>query len=103
MSKEIHLDGVEISIIKALGFGGGEISGEQLEERVQELEKAELLDTLRGLVMMGYVDCDKSSFKNSEEFEKAYFHVNFGYSRELKEAVNPSQREKPKSRRVRRE
>jgi hypothetical protein len=98
----ITLDGGEISILKALGFGGGDTAGEQLLERVPDMAIAELIDSLGGLVSMGYVNADRGSFNNSEEFKKTFFHVNSGYSRELKEAMDPSQ-DKSKSRRVRRE
>ena len=98
----IILDGGEISIIKGLGFGGGDCAGEQLLERVPDLAIAEVIDALSGLVMMGYVIADKVSFNNSEEFKKTNFHVNSGYARELRDALDPKD-DKPKSRRVRRE
>ncbi len=102
MPREISLDGGEISIVKALGFAGGGVSGKTLRDRVSELEDAELFDTVRSLMDIGYVVSDKSGFHTSEEFEKANFHVNSGYARDLKESLNPT-REKPKSRRIRRE
>lgn len=103
MSRDLQFDGVEISIIKALGFGGGDISGKSLMERVPELLEAEVIDTLSGLVAMGYVESDKGTFRTSEEFEKANFHINSGYSREIRDALDPKRDAKPKSRRVRRE
>jgi hypothetical protein len=102
MPRDIILDGAEISILKAIGIGGGEISGEQLVARVPHLDYAELVDTLKGMIAMGYVVSDKQSFRNSDELDMARLHVNSGYSRELKEAMDPRP-EKPKSRRVRRE
>jgi hypothetical protein len=102
MSKDINLDGTEVSIIKALGFGSGEKSGETLASLVSDLAPVELIDTMKGLVTMGYVSCDTASFQTQEEFEKANFHINSGYARELKETLNPSARPQ-KSRRVRRE
>lgn len=99
---EIHLDGGEISVIKAIGLSGGSISGETLMERLPSMERLELVDTLKGLIMFGYVVCDTHSFREIDEFKKADFHVNSGYARELKFAINPSLRPK-KSRRVRRE
>jgi len=98
----ITLDGGEISIIKALGFGGGDTGGDVLLERVSDLAFAEVVDSLQSLVQMGYVIADKGSFNNSEEFKKTNFHVNSGYARELKDAMDPNS-DKPKSRRVRRE
>lgn len=102
MSRDLNLDGVEISLIKALGFSGGEISGKELMERVPELEQAEIIDTIKGLISVGYVLSDKAVFRDRDELEGAHFNVNSGYARELKEALNPRP-EKPKSKRVRRE
>jgi hypothetical protein len=103
VSNDLNLDGVEITVLKALGFGGGDVSGEALTARVPELGEAELIDSLQTLVMMGYVVSDKGTFNGSNEFRAANFHVNSGYARELREAVNPRMQEKPKSRRMRRE
>ena len=102
MGREIQLDGTEISVIKALGIGGGEIDGGTLMERCQELELAELIDTLRGLMMQGYVEADSNSFYNKEELEDVNFRVNSGYSKDLKDALDPGPQVK-KSKRVRRE
>ena len=59
------------------------------------------MDTLKGLLMLGYISAEKASFHNMEEMKKIHFRVNSGYSKDLKEALDP-QPEK-KSRRVRRE
>ena len=100
--KDINLDGTEISIIKAIGIGGGEISGETLLERCADLAEAELIDTLKVLMNLGYIDADRTGFYKKEEVEANTFRVNSGYSKDLKDALNP-QPEKPKSKRVRRE
>ena len=97
----INLDGGETSIIKALGFGGAPLNGAVLFERCAGLEEAEFIDTIKGLIMFGYVSCDESSLQTMEEVGKANFQINSGYARDLKEAVNPQP--KQKSRRVRRE
>jgi len=102
MASNINLDGGEISIIKAIGLSGGEITGAQLAERVPDMVGAELLDALKGLIMMGYVVADTPALSKMSDVEHAKFHVNSGYARELKEAMDPTP-EKPKSRRVRRE
>ena len=102
MSKDLNLDGVEISIIKALGFGGGDTTGKTLKERCGELEEAEIIDTLDGLISTGLVISDKDAFRSSEELNAANFHVNSGYIRALKSTLDPSQ-DAPKSRRLRRE
>ncbi|SRR5581483_6243418 len=103
MSLEIHLDGGETQMIKAIGIGGSNISGEALLERVNGMEEAEFLDTLKGLITMGYVMSDKQSMHNFEDVKRAEFHVNSGYAKALKEAVDPRFRPQKKSRRVRRE
>jgi hypothetical protein len=101
-TNNISLDGGEISVLKALGFGGSAISGDQMLERVPDMVFAELGDALQGLVAMGYVDADRTSFHTEEDFKKTFFHVNTGYSRDLKDALDPQPQPK-KSRRVRRE
>ena len=101
-STEIHLDGSEISIIKAIGLSGGGMLGEVLLEKLPELIPAELSDTLTGLIAMGYLDCDRGTLHSTEELQKAHFNVNSGYAHELKAAINPKPEQK-KSRRVRRE
>jgi len=100
---EIHLDGGEVTVLKAMGLGGTSISGETLLERIHGLEEAEIMDTIRGLIMLGYVMSDKRSLHDLKDIEIANFHVNSGYSRELKDAINPRARKPQKSRRVRRE
>lgn len=101
--REINLDGGEISVIKALGVGSGEMNGEDLMARLGgELVPAELIDTLKGLMMMGYVEADKNAFYREDDLRTIHFRVNSGYSKDLREALSP-QPHKPKSRRVRRE
>jgi hypothetical protein len=102
-SKDINLDGGEISILKALGLGGTEVEGEVLLERVPQLEAAEVIDVLQGLTSLGFVDADNAAFHSLEEMKKVKFRVNSGYSKDLREALDPKAGEKPKSRRVRRE
>jgi hypothetical protein len=93
---------MEISILKALGLSGNETHGEDLLKKVTDIEIAEMIDIMGGLVALGYVDCDFPSISNSEAFKKACFRVNSGYCHDLKEALDPRV-EPPKSRRVRRE
>jgi hypothetical protein len=102
MAGNINLDGGEITILKALGLGGSEITGEQLMSRIPDQAPAELIDSIQSLVMMGYVVSDTAGFKKLEDLKNARLHVNSGYARELKEAMDPTP-EHPKSRRVRRE
>jgi hypothetical protein len=102
MPREINLDGMEVSILKALGLSGNETQGEDLLMKISDVEIAEMIDIMSGLVALGYVDSDFPSISNSEAFKKARFRVNSGYSHDLKEALDPRP-EAPKSRRVRRE
>jgi hypothetical protein len=102
MPRDINLDGMEISILKALGLSGNETPGEDLLKMITDVEVAEMIDIMGGLIALGYVDCDFPSVSNSEAFRKARFRVNSGYSHDLKEALDPRV-EPPKSRRVRRE
>jgi hypothetical protein len=103
MGREIQLDGGEVQVLKAIGLGGTNTSGEQLVERVAGLEEAELIDTIQSLIMMGYVLADKQAFHDVEDVKRAEFHVNSGYSKALREAIDPRFRPAPRSRRVRRE
>ncbi|HEV7866738.1 MAG TPA: hypothetical protein VGO90_03590 [Chthoniobacteraceae bacterium] len=89
-------------MIKGLGLSSGEVSGEDLIARCPSLVGAELLETLKGLIDLGYVVSDTNSFHNMDELRKASFRVNSGYSKELKEALDPRP-ERSKSKRVRRE
>ncbi len=102
MGREIQLDGAEISVIKAVGIGAGDMEGSVLLERCADLEFAELSDTVKGLMSVGYLDGDSDAFHNQEEFEKVHFRVNPGYAKDLKEALDP-QPTKKESKRVRRE
>ena len=85
----IHLDGGEVMVLKAIGLGGTTISGDTLLERVHGLEEAELMDTLRGLITLGYLMSDKRSLYDLKDVGIANFHVNSGYARDLKEALDP--------------
>ncbi len=100
--RELNLDGGEVSVIKAIGLSGSDVSGDELMKRCPELEAAELIDTLKGLIQIGYVEADPASFYNLEEMKRVTFHVNSGYAKDLRESLNPQQA-KPKTKRVRRE
>jgi hypothetical protein len=99
---ELNLDGGEIAIIKAIGLGGSDIRGDDLIARVPDLDISELIDTLKGLMSVGYVNADKSSFYDEEDMKGVHFCVNSGYSKELHDAMDPRP-DRPRSRRVRRE
>jgi hypothetical protein len=98
----IHLDGAETTIIKALGMSGVTVPGETLAERASGLEDIELLESLKGLISVGYVSCDMNNLKSIEDVRSTEFRINSGYIKELREALNPT-KSAGKSRRVRRE
>jgi hypothetical protein len=101
--REINLDGGEVTILKALGLGSGEMLGEDLITKVGgEIMPSELMDTLKGLMDLGYVDADKSSFYSIDEMKSIHFRVNSGYSKDLRDALDPRP-QKARSKRVRRE
>ena len=102
MARDIQLDGAEVSVIKAIGIGAGDVDGASLLQRCKGLEVNALIETVKGLIDVGYVDVDVSSLKNKEELEGAYFRVNPGWAKDLMEAVDPADEPK-KSKRVRRE
>ncbi|MFL6527331.1 MAG: hypothetical protein ACJ8IQ_04465 [Chthoniobacterales bacterium] len=92
MHRDINLDGGEITILKTLGLTGAQMSGKNLIEKSGEMETAEFLDTLSGLMSLGYVLSDKVNIRLIEEVERASFRVNPSYSRDLKGALHPGQR-----------
>ncbi len=101
-ASNINLDGSETTVIKALGIGGAAVDGPTLFERCKGIEKNDFIDTLKGLIDVGLVDADSSSFYSLEATEKLSFRVNPGYAKEIKEALDPTP-ELRKSKRVRRE
>lgn len=93
MHREIKLDGGEISILKTIGLSGAPMSGKMLLERAEEMETAEFLDTLSGLISLGYVLSDKVNVRLAEDVARANFRVNPSYARDLKDAIHPGRRQ----------
>jgi hypothetical protein len=102
MHREINLDGGEITILKTLGLSGAQMSGKNLIEKSGEMETAEFLDTLSGLMALGYVLADKVNVRLLEDVERASFRVNPSYSRDLKGALQPGRRREDERRQRRR-
>ena len=102
MGREINLSGGEISLLKTIGLSGASASGKQLLERGGEMEAAELLDALNGLITTGYILCNKVNISSMEDAEHAFFRVNASYARDLRDAINPGRRREDKTRRRRR-
>lgn len=104
MPREIKLNGGEITILKAVGFGGNQLYGKLLIDRLgEELLAAELLDTIDGLMSMGYLLSNKVNVRTMDDVQRAFFRVNPAHARDLKDATNPSaSRERQRERRERR-
>jgi hypothetical protein len=99
---EISLNGGEISILKTIGLSGAMMPGAQLADRMEEMESAEFLDTLSGLMSMDYVVSNKVNIRTMDDVKSASFRVNPACARDLKEAVYPSRQKKETGRRRRR-
>ena len=92
MAREINLGGGEITLLKKIGLGGGQMYGKLLIDRVDGMETAEFLETLIGLIDQGYVLSNKVNIRLIEEAEKAFFRVNAAYAKDLRDAVNPGRK-----------
>lgn len=102
MHREISLTGSEISLLKMLGLSGSPTYGKLLIEHVGEMEQAEFLDDLSGLMSQGYVLSDKVNVRTMEDVERANFRVNASYTRDLKDSIQPGRRDRDQRRRRRR-
>lgn len=102
MKREINLSGGEITLLKTLGLTGTATPGKQLKESIGEMETAEFLDELNGLIMLGYVLSSKVNISSMEDVERSFFRVNASYARDLRDAISPSRGREDRSRRRRR-
>jgi hypothetical protein len=102
MAREIHLSGGEITLLKAMGLSGTPVFGKHLVDKIGEMEQAEFLDELDGLISLGYVVSDKVNVRTIEDVERAIFRVNASYARDLRDAIHPGRRREPERRRRRR-
>lgn len=98
---DINLNGGEISILKTIGLGGGMMAGSQLADRADDMESAEFLDTLAGLMSLDYIVSNKVNVRTIDDVKSASFRVNPSFARDLKDACYPS-RQKPETGRRRR-
>jgi hypothetical protein len=94
VEREIKLDGGEISVLKAIGLSGTSLNGKMFLARVGEMESAELIDTLNGLMTQGYVLSTKVNVQNTEDIERTAFRVNPSYARDLRDALRPGGRKR---------
>jgi hypothetical protein len=103
VAREIQLSGGEITVLKAIGLTGTAMAGKFLLDRMEEVEVGEFIDTLDGLLAMGYLLATKVNIRTLEDVERASFRVNPSYAHDLKDALDPNRRrEADKQRRRRR-
>ena len=101
--REIQLSGGEITILKAIVLTGTALNGKFLLDKIEEVEAGEFIDTLEGLLAMGYLLATKVNIRTLEDVERASFRVNPSYAHDLKDALDPfRRREQEKQRRRRR-
>ncbi len=81
-----------MTILKTLGLSGSPMSGQLLISRLDGVEAGELLDTLEGLISMGYVLCNKVNIRKMEDVQRAFFRTNPTDTQDLRDAVNPARR-----------
>ena len=55
------------ALLKTMGLSGTPVYGKLLIERIGDMESAEFLDELTGLVSQGYVLCDKVNVRTMED------------------------------------
>jgi len=102
MHREINLSGGEITLLKTLGLSGTPTYGKLLVESIGDMEHAEFLDDLTGLISLGYILADKVNVRTIEDVERTVFRVNASYARDLKDALHPGRRREREPRRRRR-
>ena len=102
MNREINLSGGEITLLKTLGLSGTPTYGKILIGQIGEIEQAEFLDELTGLISQGYILSDKVNVRTMEDVERTVFRVNASYARDLKDALHPGRRREREPRRRRR-
>ena len=102
MAREIKLDGGEITLLKKIGLSGSPVHGKMLLDRSEEMETAEFLETLTGLIEQGYVVSNKVNVRLIEDVERAFFRVDQAYAKDLRDAINPARRRAQERERARR-
>src|SRR5437660_11825976 len=103
--REVRWSGGEITVLKTMGLSGTPTHGKELVKRIGEMETAEFLDALNGLISVGYVLSNKVTIGSMEDVERTFFRVNASYARDLRDAITPSRRrehDRPRRRRRRR-
>jgi hypothetical protein len=96
----ISLDGIEITIIKAIGFGGAPVLGKDLKAKLPNIQAKEIVEVLKSLVDVGFV-INSDDFSDHKDLDDVTFFVNPGYAKDIKDAIDPEPEERGK--RVRRQ
>ena len=102
MRREINLSGGEITLLKTMGLSGAPVYGKLLAQQIGDMETAEFIDELNGLIELGYVLSDKSNVRTMEDVERSVFRVNASYAHDLRDAIQPGRRREKEQRRRRR-
>ena len=92
MPREIKLSGGEISALKAIGLSGTPVFGKLLLGKIPDAEHPEFLLTLIDLIDQGYVISNRVNIRHLVEVETSFFRVAPTYSRDLRDALNPSRK-----------
>src|SRR5262245_24307344 len=92
MSRELSLDGGEITLLKRIGLSGAQMYGRRLVEGMEESEVLPFLDTLTGLIQQNYVLTNKVNVRTIEDVSRAFFRVNPAFAIALRDAVSPARR-----------
>src|SRR5438874_11996162 len=79
------------------------MGGKFLLDRIEEVEAGEFIDTLDGLLAMGYLLATKVNIKTLEDVERTSFRVKPSYAHDLKDARDPNRRGEAEKRRRRRQ
>lgn len=92
MSRELSLDGGEITVLKKIGLSGAQVYGKLLVDHLDKDEIPQFLYTLNGLIEQGYVMSNKTTVRTAEDVGSAFFRVNPAFAVALKDAVSPARR-----------
>jgi hypothetical protein len=96
------LSGGEITVLKQIGLSGTQVYGKLLLDKVEDVERAEFIETLTDLIALDYVVANKVNIRTAEDVETAFFRVSPVHARDLRAAINPSRGREERGRRERR-
>jgi DNA-binding IclR family transcriptional regulator len=86
MARQIKLNGRELGVMRAIGFGLG-VSGTELHERTQ-IGPDDLCDVLNTLLDVGYVETTSMKHRvGMDDYATENFEINPSYVSDLKVAM----------------